>query len=436
MNQTLRALERALQVMPGGVASVNRLQSSPLYFHRAQGAELWDVDGRRYIDYNCAFGATIVGHANEKIADRVASAASQIGLIGLGGTDLEVELAEKLVNVIPSAEQIAFCNSGSEATYHALRLARAATGRRKIIKFQGAYHGWHDAVAMNVGSTRERVDQTDPLSNGMHPMIVEDTIIARYNDGQMLEEIFSNQGGQIAAVIIETILHNVGSLPATKSFLEHLKNLCERHGTVLIFDEVICGFRHALGGYQEIVGVTPHLSAFGKAMGNGYPIAALVGQSNLMEHFRSKPQGDVFLAGTYNGHPVMAAAALATIEELEKPGAYEKLYSLGARYREDLDKLISKYDLKAQSAGYGSVWLLEFFQGEKSTYTDLLTNDADTDTEFRSRMMKAGHITSTNPLKRWNVTLAHDDTHRNETMAAADNVLQELTENYKMGVAS
>ncbi|NIB45220.1 aspartate aminotransferase family protein [Pseudomaricurvus alkylphenolicus] len=427
MNTTQKILDQARKVMPDGVASVNRLQTAPIYFERAQGAELWDVDGKRYIDYNCAFGATIIGHADEQIADRVADAASKIGLIGLGGTDLEVELAEKLVQIIPSADQVAFCNSGSEATFHALRLARAATGRRKIVKFQGAYHGWHDAVALNVGSSAELVGHQDPLSAGMHPSVLQDTIVARYNDTAMMEAIFSEQGEEIAAVIIETVLHNVGSLPATTEFLQQLKAICERNGAVLIFDEVIAGFRHSLGGYQAITGVTPHLAAFGKAMGNGYPIAALVGKEELMSHFRSKPNGNVFLAGTYNGHPVMAAAALATIEQLEAPGAYDKLYGLGARYREDLDRLVAKYDLKAQSAGYGSVWLLEFFKGEKHSYEDLLGNDAAMDTAFRSAMMAAGQITSCNPLKRWNVTLAHTDEHREETMAVADRVLDEIS---------
>ncbi len=424
--QNNKLADRAMSVMPGGVASVNRLNTRPVYFTKAQGSKLTDNLGRRFIDYNCAFGATILGHGDPDLAERVASSSQQIGLVGLGGTDLEVELAEKLVNLIPCAEQVAFCNTGSEATFHALRLARAATGRRKIIKFQGAYHGWHDAVALNVASTAEAVGQTDPLSAGMHPSVVEDTLVGTYNDLTSLEALFDANPGAVAAVIIEVILHNVGSLPATKEFLSGAKALCEKHGAVLVFDEVITGFRHGLGGYQSIIGVTPHLAAFGKALANGFPIAALVGPESLLRHFKPKPQGDVFLAGTYNGHPVMAAAALATIEKLSAPGAYDHLYGLGQRYRDDLQVLVDKYGLTAQPAGYGTVWLLEFFKGPKSSYADLLANDAEKDIAFRTAMFDAGHATSTNPLKRWNVTLAHTDDDRAATMAAADQVLARM----------
>lgn len=419
---------RALRVMPGGVASTNRLLTIPKYFSQARGAELVDCNGRRFIDYNCAFGATIVGHADPEIAEKVADAAAKIGLIGLGGTDLEVELAERLVEIIPSAEKVSFCNSGSEATFHALRLARAATGRLKVVKFQGAYHGWHDAVAMNVASQPSALGRRDPLSAGLHPAVCDDTLVARFNDAEDLRRIFDENAGQIAAVIVETILHNVGCIPADKAFLETAKHICEKNGAVLIFDEVISGFRHALGGYQEIIGVTPHLSAFGKALGNGFPIAVLVGSEELMRHLEPRPRGDVYLAGTYNGHPVMAAAALATIERLSRSGTYEALYALGASYRSDLAKLVEKLGLHAQPAGYGSVWLLEFFKGKKSSYDDLLANDSARDVAFRVGMLAEGHVTSTNPLKRWNITLAHDHLHREKTMKAAERVLSRIVE--------
>jgi glutamate-1-semialdehyde 2,1-aminomutase len=422
---------RALRVLPGGVASTNRLISKPKYFTQAKGAELVDCDGRRFVDYNCAFGATIIGHADPEIANRVAEASAKIGLIGLGGTDLEVELAERLVEIIPCADKVAFCNSGSEATFHALRLARAATGRLKVVKFQGAYHGWHDAVAMNVASAPSALGERDPLSAGMHPAVAADTLIARFNDAEDLQRIFEANSGQIAAVIVETILHNVGCIPARKEFLQEAKRICEKNGAVLIFDEVITGFRHALGGYQAIVGVTPHLSAFGKALGNGFPIAVLAGNDELMRHLDPRPRGDVYFAGTYNGHPVMAAAALATIERLSRPGAYGGLYELGAAYRNDLARLVRKFNLSAQPAGYGSVWLLEFFMGEKSSYEELLFNDSGKDTCFREGMLAEGHATSTKPLKRWNLTLAHTHSHREETMAAAERVLSRLTEEWE-----
>ncbi len=417
---------RAGRVMPGGVASVNRLVSEPLYIVGARGAEIEDASGRVFVDYNCAFGATILGHADPLVAERVARESRRVGLVGLGGTDVEVELAERLVGLIPCAEQVAFVNSGSEATFHALRLARAVTGREKIVKFQGAYHGWHDAVALNVASDRAALGRRDPLGAGMLASTLDATLVARFNDLEGLRDLFDRRGAEIAAVIVEPILHNVGCVAGTESFLRGARELCDRHGAVLVFDEVITGFRHGLGGYQEIVGVTPHLGAFGKALANGFPIAALVGEASLLEHFSPRPTGDVYLAGTYNGHPVMVAAALATLDRLEEPGTYERLYALGARYRHGLDELVARHGLPARASGFGSVWLLEFLTGTPSCYEDLLANDSRTDAAFRKAMLERGHITSTTPLKRWNVTLAHTDDHRTRTLEAADAVLAEL----------
>lgn len=418
--------EAASRVMPGGVASVNRLLTRTLYFSSAKGASVTDLDGHTYIDYNCAFGATILGHSDPAVTARVAEAACRIGLIGLGGTDLEVELAERLVQLIPSAEQVAFCNSGSEATFNALRLARAATGRSLIVKFQGGYHGWHDSVAMNVATPAERLGQRDPLSEGILPAQLDATLIGTFNDIDSLEQLFAAHGPRIAAVIIEPILHNVGAVPATVEFLTAAKRLCAAHGSVLVFDEVITAFRHALGGYQEITGVTPDLTTVGKAIANGYPLAALVGRESLMQHFRQRPIGNVYHGGTYNGHPVMAAAALATIDRLSEPDAYDYLFGLGQRYREDLAVLVSRHGLAAQPAGYGSVWLLEWFVGDKHSYDDLLANRTEEDVAFRTALLERGYISSTVPLKRYNITLAHTDEHRAATMAAIDDVLSTL----------
>ena len=414
--------------MPGGVASVNRLLHEDMYFVGTQGAEIRTADGRVFIDYNCAFGATIIGHADPEISARVAEASARLGLIGLGGTDTEVLLAERLVELIPCAQQVAFCNSGSEATYHALRLARAATGRERIVKFQGAYHGWHDAVAMNVASPPDAIGHRDLLSAGMLRSATDATLVARFNDPAGLDALFAEHGADIAAVIVEPILHNVGCVEATTEFLLAARSLCDRYGSVLVFDEVITGFRHGLGGYQERCEVLPDLAAFGKAMANGFPIAALVGSADLLGHFRPRPVGDVFLAGTYNGHPVMAAAALATIDRLSQPGAYEYLYSLGASYRAELDRLATDHELRARAVGYGSVWLLVFTDAIARDYEALLQNDATADASFRRGLIERGHISSPIPLKRWNVTLAHTAAHRDRTIEAADAVLATMRE--------
>lgn len=426
MDENWRYKDAAEHVLPGGVASVNRLIHQPVYFKSANGAEVTDVAGKTYVDYNCAFGATIVGHAHKAVANRVAKTAGEIGLIGLGGTDVEVELAQKLVSLFPSAERVAFCNSGAEATYHALRISRAATGRKKIVKFQGAYHGWHDAVALNVMTPKEQLGSHHRMSAGMLDSVVENTIVAPFNDPEALAEIFQTQGEEIAAVIIECILHNVGCIRPTQAFLEEMRRLCNAHGAILIFDEVITGFRHALNGYQTTTGVTPDLSTIGKAMANGFPIAAVVGRKDLMDRCRPQPKGDIFLAGTYNGHPVTAAAALATIEELEKPGAYETLFSNGQEMRDGLDDIVQRLGFEAQAAGYGSVWLLYFFEGEYNAFPDLLANDNELDMAFRRGLVDRGFISSTNPLKRWNFTTAHTKEHIARTLQAAEDTLRSL----------
>lgn len=426
-DENLNYRDRAEAVLPGGVASVNRLISKPIYFNSANGAEVTDVAGNTYVDYNCAFGATIIGHADPRIANRVAEASEQIGLIGLGGTDTEVALATKLLSLFPNADRVNFCNSGAEATYHALRICRADTGRQKIIKFQGGYHGWHDAVAMNVMTPENELGSHHRMSAGMMDSVVGNTFISEFNNEEQLESLFASNGHEVAAVIVEMIMHNVGCILPTKSFLKTARRLCDEYGAKLIFDEVITGFRHALNGYQSVVGVIPDITTIGKAVANGFPIAALMGKENLMKRCRPSAQGgDIFMAGTYNGHPVMCAAALATIEQLEAPGAYDSLFEKGDKIRSGLNEIADRLGFEAQAAGYGSVWLLYFFKGTYTSFRDLLANDSDLDRSFREGLVERGFISSTNPLKRWNFTLAHTDEHIDRTLQAAEDTLREL----------
>jgi glutamate-1-semialdehyde 2,1-aminomutase len=223
-----------------------------LTFTRAEGAYIYDADGTRYIDYHAAFGPIVLGHCHPEVNARVTEAIGQIDIVGVGTGELETQLAAKLVEHIPSAEKVMLCNSGSEATYSALRVARAATGKRKLIKFQGCYHGWHDAVLMNVITPAELVGQRHPLSAGMSPGVVEDTLVLRFNDVDELSKVIAEQGDEIAAVILEMIPHNVGAILPTDEFLASLRSLTTEHNIVLIFDEVVTGFRHTLGGYQHV----------------------------------------------------------------------------------------------------------------------------------------------------------------------------------------
>jgi glutamate-1-semialdehyde 2,1-aminomutase len=410
-----RALvDEAARYIPGGVSSAQRRVEPNLAFTRAEGAYLFDADGKRYIDYHAAFGPALLGHCHPEVNARVAEAIGRIDLTGAGPGDLEVALARKLVQHVPSAERVLFCSSGSEATLHALQLARAATGRRKLVKFQGCYHGWHDAVLTNATGR--------PLSAGMHPAVVADTIVLPYNDLDRVRETIEREGSDIAAVIVEPVAHNMGAVLPRAGFLEGLRELTAAHGVVLIFDEVVTGFRHGLGGYQAVAGVTPDLSTFAKAIANGFPIAALCGRADLMD--RCGPDGDVFFAGTFNAHPGSVAAALATIELLERPGAYERLFALGERLRSGLREIAGRAGVEATVAGFGSVFALYFLSGEIAGYDDLGRNDDARDLAFRRGLIERGMYLLPVPLKRGHLSLAHTEGDIDATLAAAEAVLE------------
>ncbi|MFC3943201.1 aspartate aminotransferase family protein [Pseudomonas gingeri NCPPB 3146 = LMG 5327] len=424
VNQSLYA--RAEKVLPGGHLSPSRKLGQPYAFVRAEGAYLFDADGRRHTDFHCGFGAHVLGHGHPAIRERVYEVTQRIDLIGAGITDLEVEVAEALVHYIPCAEQIAFCNSGSEATYHALRLARAATGRKRIIKFQGGYHGWHDYVAMNGQTARERIGQFDPMSDGILQAAADFTTVLPYNDAEAVERFLKAHPGEVAAIIVEPIAHNMGSVAATDAFLKDLRRLTTDHGVVLVFDEVITGFRHALGGYQSIVGVTPDLATFGKAASSGYPVGFIAGKRELMHLIGESGARGVFMGGTCNGTPSTLAAVQATLEELARPGTYEKLFALGDYMRAQLNAIVQRLGIPAQSAGYGSAWLLYFFEGPYSQYTDLLRNDDRRDMAFRRRLIERHHIFQPLQLKRLYLSTAHTREILDESLDVIESVLASL----------
>ncbi|MBL8056971.1 MAG: aspartate aminotransferase family protein [Anaerolineales bacterium] len=417
-------VERARRVMPGGVSSVNRVLPWPLAFVEAQGAYLTDADGKRYLDYHAAFGPYILGHNHPRVNAAVRAALERLDLIGAGVTDLEVELAEKLVQHIPCAERVMLANSGSEATYYALRLARAVTGRRKIIKFQGTYHGWHDAVLMNIISPPEKIGQKDLGSLGMLPEVVDHTLILPFNDVEAVHELMGARGDEIAAILVEIIPHNIGIVLPRPEFLQALRALADRHGAVLIYDEVITGFRHGLGGYQGICGVLPDLAAFAKAMANGFPISALAGRAALMDRFA--PGGGVLLSGTYNGHALGAAAALATIAELEDGSVHRHCFALAERLRAGLQALGDELGLTMKVVSFGSVVVPYFLEGAITTYTDLLRNDTARDVAFRKAMCERGIFMIPTALKRNHLSAAHTAADIDRTLDEARTVLKTL----------
>ncbi len=417
-------VERARRVIPGGVNSTNRVLPWPMAIVEASGAYLTDADGKRYLDYHAAFGPLILGHNHPRVNTAVRAITDRLDIIGAGVTDIEVELAETIAHHVPCAERVLLTNSGSEATYAALRLARAVTGRSSIIKFQGSYHGWHDAVLMNVISAPDKIGQHDPLSLGMLPEVIQHTIVLPFNDIETVADTLQQRGHEIAAIMVEVIPHNIGCVLPRPEFLTALRDLTRAHGAVLIFDEVITGFRHGLGGYQKICGVTPDLSTFAKAMANGYPIAALAGKGELMDRFG--PGGGVVFAGTYNGHPVGVAAALATIAELEDGSVHGHCFELARQAATGIQEIGDELGVPMTVVVFGSVFVPYFMEGPIESYTDLLRNDNARDVWFRSAMCEQGIFMLPTALKRNHVSAAHTQADIDRTVETARQVLRAI----------
>ncbi len=424
--ETLNAAlaERAARVIPGGVNSGNRRMPWPLAINRAHGAYMYDADDKAYLDYHAAFGPIILGHNNPIVSQAVHDVIERLDIIGAGVSEIEVELAEKLCQHIPSAERALLTNSGSEATYAALRLARAVTGRNTIIKFQGTYHGWHDAVAMNVISPAEKIGQKDLLSLGMLPEVVDHTLVLPFNDVEVLSETIQDRGHEIAAILVEIIPHNIGCVLPRPEFLAALRSICSERGIILIFDEVITGFRHGLGGYQQICGVTPDLSTFAKAMANGYPIATVVGKAIYMDRFG--PGGGVFFAGTYNGHPVGVAAALATIAVLEEGQVHKHCFALAEAAANGIEQITRELGIPMTMRRFGSVFVPYFMDGPTETFTDLLANNTARDIWFRRSMCERGIFMLPVAMKRNHVSAAHTQADIDRTLEVAREVLKEM----------
>ncbi|MCY4019548.1 MAG: aspartate aminotransferase family protein [Chloroflexi bacterium] len=421
--------ERAVAVTPGGVNSGTRGLTEPIVWDSGDGAYLVDVDGKRYLDYHAAFGPIILGHNHPAVNAAVAQALTRVDLTGVGTTELEIRLAEKIVQHVPSAEMALLFGAGTEATYLAGRLARAVTGRPKLIKFQGCFHGWHDYLLMNIISPPNKIGAKDPASAGMLPEAIENTIVLPFNNSDAVASTVEAGGDEIAAIILEPIPHNIGCVLPQRDFVATLRRLCDDHGIILIFDEVITGFRHGLGGYQEKLGILPDLTTLAKAIANGYPCAALAGRKDLMMRF-SSAGGDVFVGGTYNGHPVATSAALATINELEDDAVYERLFRLGDKARRGLQEIADRLDIDMTVAGYGSVFVPYFMSGAITHYADLLRNNSEADVMFRTEMGKRGIFMLPMAMKRNHISAAHSEADIDHTLAVAEEVLKEMSRNY------
>jgi glutamate-1-semialdehyde 2,1-aminomutase len=418
----------ACESIPGGVNSALRGTLPHLVIRRAAGATLVDADGNEYIDYHGAFGPALLGHNHPAVRQRVIEALENGLLTGVGTTELEIAVAAKIRRHIPSAQRVLLCNSGSEAVFHALRVARAVTRRPKIIKFQGCYHGIFDYVLRNVASPADKVGKLDAGSAGILPEALEHTLICEYNNLDEVERTLAEYRGQVAAIIIEPIAHNMGCVLPLAGFLRGLRAMATANETVLIFDEVITGFRHHLGGYQTVAGVTPDLTVLGKAMGNGFPVAAVCGRADIMDHFTTRPGGDTYYAGTFNGNAVGCAAALATMDILEREPVHEHIFRLGNRLRKGLREITDRLRIRANVAGFGSIFVTYFMDGPVESYSDLLRNDSARFIDYRRRLIERGIFKMPANLKRSHVSYSHTEAQVDRTLEICENVLKEMAD--------
>jgi glutamate-1-semialdehyde 2,1-aminomutase len=417
-------LDEAAHVIPGGVNTCRRRSEPRLCFRRGEGAYLWDLDGRRYTDYHAAYGAVFLGHSHPAVTGRVAGAIRDTVLFGVGVTEAEVALARKLAEHVPSIEQSVVCNSGSEATYHAIRLARGVTGREEIVKFQGCYDGFHDYVLRNVLSAPDGVGRRDPHSTGMLDAAIDATLVCRFNDLEDVERTFADHAERIAAVIVEPVAHNSPGILPLPGFLEGLRDSCDREGALLIFDEVITGFRHHIGGFQAICGVLPDLTTLGKAIANGFPIAAIGGPSRYLERFTTNPGGDVHYGGTYNGNAAGVEAALATIGELEDGTVHEHVVRLGRRMRDGLEEIARRAGVPAVVGGFGSLFVLCFMEGPLRSYEDVLRNDTELFLRYRRELVARGVFEMPESLGRSHISAAHTGDDVDRSLQAAEEALR------------
>lgn len=413
-------LSRAARVIPNGVSSAGRAEPREVMV-RAQGAHLWSIDGRRYIDFLNSWGAIVVGHADRRVNEAVARAVSETDLMWVGPQAGEIELAERIVEVMPSAEKVAFFPTGTDSALHAVHVARLATGRRRLLMFHGSYNGWVDPIAVgsrfDYGPTAPAPDELN--SGGLDAAAAAEAIVVDWNDSQAVRAAFAQHGDEIAAVITEPYIHTFGAVAPAPGFLETLRDLTERHNAVLVFDEVKTGFRAHLGGYQAIAGVTPDLTTFGKAVANGWTLAGLAGKAELMDLLGEGGPDSADSNGTMNAQPYALAAGLATFEIL-RDGGIDRLYELGERMRSGLNQVIASTGVQAVVSGFGSEWALYFRETAPRNYREAAhDNDHELGEAYLAAMLERGVLEPPFVLGDRRLNLATSDEDVDEAVAAA-----------------
>ncbi|MEE2804218.1 MAG: aspartate aminotransferase family protein [Pseudomonadota bacterium] len=429
--------EHHIDAIAGGVMSLNRAIDPMRTFTRAKGAYLFDDQDKRYIDYHAAFSPYLLGHGDDDVDNAVRRMLdSGASLIGAGTTPWEMEVADLIVDCVDGLEQIQVTNSGTEAVMYALRLARAATGRNDVLIMQGGYNGGTDYVSFNLMDPSDAVQDhlpgtaypLRPITAGIPDAVQQSVHVVEFNDLPAAEMVLSNSN--IAALILEPILQNIGIVKPEPGYLEGLRKLCDRYGTVLIFDEVKTGFRHGLGGYQNIAGVTPDLSIFGKAVANGYPMGVVGGKESVMQYCAtSDPKRRVVVAGTYNGHPLVVAAAIATLNKLKtrEDEIYGKLDALGERMASGLESIFEARNYPATIVRQGSAFVVYFMDHAPSSWREIaIHNDAVYDVDYRKALIENGVFHFPVTTKQGSISFAHGESDIDETLDITERVLNRV----------
>ncbi|MFN0120349.1 MAG: aspartate aminotransferase family protein [Blastocatellia bacterium] len=434
-SRTLTA--QSARTIAGGVVSLNRKTDPPIVFVRGAGSKIYDADGHEYIDYHAAFAPHILGHNHPEVNEAVVQALQQgWTLSGSGTTFWEMRFAELLRAAVPSLERIQLTNSGSEATAHAIRLSRAWTGRDDIIVTLGGYNGWHNDVARAVMPPLEaigpRVEQGEyrfvPMSAGIPDEVKQRVHVVNFNDVESVESVMRKY--PTACVITEPALQNIGVVPPLPGYLASLRELCDRYGALLVFDEVKTGFRAALGGYQAIANVTPDLSTFGKAVANGYPLGVIGGRKDVMDLFDDPdPARRVLIAGTYNGHPLTVAAAIATLEILRRDdgAVFRQLEARSVWLQSGLADIFGEFGVTARISRIGSAFCVYFSDHIPTDWHDLMTShDFDFDRRYRRALIDCGIYHFPLPCKQGSISAAHTEDDIAHTLEITRAVLREL----------
>jgi glutamate-1-semialdehyde 2,1-aminomutase len=424
-NQIL--FEKSQQLIPGGVNSPVRafrsVGGTPVFFKKGQGSKLWDVDGKEYIDYINSWGPMILGHAHPEVIKAVQETAANSLSFG-APTGMELEIAELITKLVPSMEQVRLTSSGTEATMSAIRAARGFTGRDKIVKFEGCYHGHSDGLLVKAGSGLLTFGEPD--SGGVPASVAEHTLTLEYNNVQQLEEVFAKVGDELACVILEPVVGNMNLIKPKIEFLKALRALCTKHGTVLIFDEVMTGFRVALGGAQALYNITPDMTTLGKVIGGGLPVGAFGGRKDIMQCLA--PVRSVYQAGTLSGNPVAVSAGLATLKLIQAEGFYDKLTAQTEKLVAGLKQAAQKAGVAFNAQSVGGMFGLFFCENIPTSFAEIMeNNNKDHFNKFFHSMLESGIYLGPSSFEAGFVSAAHSDEDIARTVEAAEKAFRTIS---------